>query len=62
MTSNWQWVAVFALSGLAAAPLAAWIVRLLPARLLAVIVGGAIVVVNARTLLGALAYTASPPP
>ncbi len=57
---NWQWVAVFALSGLAAAPLAAWIVRLLPARLLAVIVGGAIVVVNARTLLGALGVHGEP--
>ncbi|WFF41506.1 sulfite exporter TauE/SafE family protein [Salinicola endophyticus] len=57
---NWQWVAVFALSGLAAAPLAAWIVRLLPARLLAVIVGGAIVVVNARTLLGSLGVSGEP--
>lgn len=57
---NWQWVGVFALSGLVAAPLAAWIVRLLPARLLAVIVGGAIIVTNAKTLLGTLGIAGEP--
>lgn len=57
---NWQWVGVFAVSGLIAAPLAAWIVRLLPARLLAVIVGGAIIVTNAKTLLGTLSIEGEP--
>lgn len=52
---NWQWVGIFAVSGLAAAPLAAWIVRLMPARLLAVVVGGAIIVTNSHTLLSSLA-------
>ncbi|WP_423821970.1 sulfite exporter TauE/SafE family protein [Salinisphaera sp. SPP-AMP-43] len=51
---NWGWVAIFALSGLVAAPLAAWLVRLLPARILGVFVGGMIVVTNTRTLLAAL--------
>ncbi|RKR07653.1 hypothetical protein C7446_0469 [Kushneria sinocarnis] len=51
---NWQWVAIFAISGLLAAPLAAWLVRLMPAQLLGVFVGGAIVVINARTVLGAV--------
>lgn len=51
---NWGWVAIFAVSGLVAAPLAAWLVRLLPARVLGVFVGGMIVVTNTRTLLSAL--------
>ncbi|MER5937088.1 sulfite exporter TauE/SafE family protein [Streptomyces sp. NPDC001928] len=45
------WVAAFLLGGLVAAPLAAWLVRLLPPRVLGSAVGGVIVVTNARTLL-----------
>ncbi|WP_406259622.1 sulfite exporter TauE/SafE family protein [Streptomyces chartreusis] len=39
------------LGGLVAAPIAAWLVRLLPPRVLGSAVGGVIVVTNARTLL-----------
>ncbi|MFE5915596.1 sulfite exporter TauE/SafE family protein [Streptomyces sp. NPDC056468] len=46
-----MWVAAFLLGGLVAAPLAAWLVRLLPPRVLGSAVGGVIVVTNARTLL-----------
>ncbi|MFC8091038.1 sulfite exporter TauE/SafE family protein [Streptomyces sp. NPDC057301] len=46
-----MWVAAFLLGGLVAAPLAAWLVRLLPPRVLGSAVGGVIVVTNARALL-----------
>lgn len=53
------WVAAFLLGGLVAAPLAAWLVRLLPPRVLGSAVGGVIVVTNARTLLpGHVLYAA----
>ncbi|MFJ7073024.1 sulfite exporter TauE/SafE family protein [Streptomyces sp. NPDC098781] len=45
------WVAAFLLGGMVAAPLAAWLVRLLPPRVLGSAVGGVIVVTNARTLV-----------
>ena len=48
---NWGWVAAFLIGGMVAAPLAAWLVRLLPARVLGSAVGGVIVVTNVRTLL-----------
>ncbi|WTP57352.1 sulfite exporter TauE/SafE family protein [Streptomyces phaeochromogenes] len=48
---NWGWVAAFLLGGMVAAPVAAWLVRLLPARVLGSAVGGVIVVTNVRTLL-----------
>ncbi|MFE6283697.1 sulfite exporter TauE/SafE family protein [Streptomyces sp. NPDC057877] len=48
---DYVWVAAFLLGGLIAAPVAAWLVRLLPPRVLGSAVGGVIVVTNARTLL-----------
>ncbi|QQM43534.1 sulfite exporter TauE/SafE family protein [Streptomyces liliifuscus] len=48
---NWGWVAAFLLGGMVAAPVAAWLVRLLPPRVLGSAVGGVIVVTNVRTLL-----------
>ncbi|MES1926616.1 sulfite exporter TauE/SafE family protein [Salinisphaera sp. T31B1] len=47
---NWTWVAIFAVSGLFAAPLAAWLVRIMPAQILGVVIGGAIVLINLNTL------------
>lgn len=46
------WPVLFSLliGGLAAAPLAAWLVRKVTARLLGALVGGFIVLVNARTI------------
>ncbi|MFD5628875.1 sulfite exporter TauE/SafE family protein [Streptomyces sp. NPDC127072] len=48
---NWGWVAAFLLGGVVAAPLAAWLVRLVPPRVLGSAVGGIIIVTNVRTLL-----------
>ncbi|MPZ25236.1 MAG: TSUP family transporter [Micromonosporaceae bacterium] len=48
---NLSWVAVLLAGGVLAAPLAAWLARHVPARLLGSLVGGLIVVTNARTLL-----------
>jgi uncharacterized protein len=45
------WVAVLLLGGLIAAPIAAWLVRHIPPRLLGSLVGGMIVLTNTRTLL-----------
>lgn len=44
--------------GLIAAPVAAWLVRLVPAQLLGAAVGGVIVLTNARTLMRALDFGA----
>jgi uncharacterized protein len=46
------WVAVLLAGGLVAAPIAAWLVRHIPPRLLGSLVGGMIVLTNTRTLLG----------
>ncbi|MFF4252135.1 sulfite exporter TauE/SafE family protein [Streptomyces sp. NPDC001663] len=48
---KWTWVLAFLLGGLVAAPIAAWLVRLVPPRVLGSAVGGIIVVTNVRTLL-----------
>lgn len=48
---DWTWVAAFLLGGLIAAPVAAWLVRLVPPRVLGSAVGGVIIVTNVRTLL-----------
>lgn len=45
------WVAALLLGGVVAAPLAAWLVRHVPARVLGSAVGGVIVLTNSRTLL-----------
>ncbi len=48
---NFGWVAALLLGGMVAAPIAAWLVRLVPPRVLGSAVGGVIVLTNARTLL-----------
>ncbi|TPQ15448.1 sulfite exporter TauE/SafE family protein [Streptomyces sporangiiformans] len=48
---DWAWVAAFLLGGLIAAPIAAWLVRLVPPRVLGSAVGGVIIVTNVNTLL-----------
>lgn len=45
------WVAVMLAGGVVAAPLAAWLARHVPPRMLGSLVGGLVVVTNARTLL-----------
>ncbi|WP_110206925.1 sulfite exporter TauE/SafE family protein [Nocardioides daejeonensis] len=48
---DWQIVAALLIGGVIAAPVAAWLVRVLPARVLGVAAGGMIVLTNSRTLL-----------
>jgi uncharacterized membrane protein YfcA len=48
---DFGWVAALLVGGMIAAPLAAWLVRLMPARILGVAAGGLIIVTNAKTLL-----------
>ncbi|MDG4657411.1 sulfite exporter TauE/SafE family protein [Ectobacillus antri] len=50
---NWFWVGTLMAGGLVAAPIAAWLVRIIPSHLLGVLVGGLIIATNARTLLNA---------
>ncbi|KGN36739.1 sulfite exporter TauE/SafE family protein [Knoellia subterranea] len=48
---DFAWVGALLLGGLIAAPIAAWLVRHIPPRVLGSLVGGVIVITNARTLL-----------
>ncbi|MFN2747816.1 sulfite exporter TauE/SafE family protein [Bacillus sp. z60-18] len=48
---NWTWTIALMLGGIVAAPIAAWLVRILPAYLLGVLVGGFIIVTNVRSLI-----------
>lgn len=50
-TVNWMWVAALMIGGVIAAPIAAWIVRIVPPQLMGLLVGGFIILVNARTIL-----------
>ncbi len=50
-TVDWLWVGALMLGGIFAAPLAAWLVRIVPAQLMGLLVGGFIILVNARTIL-----------
>ncbi|GAA3723561.1 hypothetical protein HDA32_000683 [Spinactinospora alkalitolerans] len=49
---NLAWVAVLLIGGVIAAPIAAWVVRLLPPRMLGSLVGGVIVLTNVHAILG----------
>lgn len=49
---NFSWVAVLLLGGIIAAPIAAWLVRIIPPRVLGSLVGGVIVLTNAKTIIG----------
>ncbi|QIX25358.1 sulfite exporter TauE/SafE family protein [Nocardioides sp. JQ2195] len=48
---EWGYAAALLVGGVIAAPIAAWLVRILPARVLGVAAGGLIVVTNAKTIL-----------
>lgn len=51
---NLQWVVALMIGGIIAAPIAAWLVKIIPTNLLGTLVGGIIILTNIRTLLGAL--------
>ncbi|MEV4199052.1 sulfite exporter TauE/SafE family protein [Micromonospora globbae] len=48
---NYAWVAALLIGGIIAAPIAAWLVRHIPPRVLGAAVGGIIILTNTRTLL-----------
>ena len=48
---NWTWVFALMIGGVIAAPIAAWLVRIVPAHLMGVLVGGFIILTNSKTLL-----------
>jgi hypothetical protein len=48
---DFSWVAVLLLGGVIAAPIAAWLVRYVPPRILGSAVGGVIILTNTRTIL-----------
>lgn len=48
---NYSWVLALLAGGLIAAPIAAWLVRHIPPRVLGSAVGGVIILTNVRTLL-----------
>lgn len=48
---NWLWVGALMVGGIIAAPIAAWLVQKIHAQLMGVLVGGFIILVNARTLV-----------
>jgi len=50
-TFNWMWVLAFVIGGVLAAPLAAWLVKIIPSYLMGVLVGGFIIFTNIRTLI-----------
>ncbi len=50
----WGVVGALLVGGVIAAPIAAWVVRIMPMRVLGTAVGGVILVTNMRTFLGAI--------
>ncbi|KRF12317.1 permease [Nocardioides sp. Soil797] len=56
---EWGYAAALLVGGVIAAPIAAWLVRVLPARVLGVAAGGLIVVTNAKTILEATGVSAA---
>jgi hypothetical protein len=55
----WTIVGALFVGGLIAAPIAAYIVRILPTRIMGTAVGGFILVVNANTFFGAIGLSSS---
>ncbi|WLR46993.1 sulfite exporter TauE/SafE family protein [Halobacillus litoralis] len=51
---SWLLIASFVIGGVIAAPIAAWLVKILPSAILGVLAGGFIILTNARTLLSSI--------
>ncbi|MDN5792529.1 MAG: sulfite exporter TauE/SafE family protein, partial [Brevibacterium aurantiacum] len=51
---EWSIAGALLVGGVIAAPIAAWLVKILPARVLAIAAGGIIILTNARTIALAL--------
>jgi uncharacterized protein len=57
---DWKWVVALLVGGVVAAPIAAWLVRVIPPRILGSAVGGIIVLTNVRSLLHHTALGGTP--
>ncbi len=55
---NFTWVFALMIGGIIAAPIAAWLVKIIPSNLLGILVGGMIILTNVRTLM--LTFNLSP--
>ena len=56
---QWQWVIAFMIGGVIAAPIAAWLVRIVPSYMLGVLVGGFIILTNSMTIIKTVALPVS---
>lgn len=56
---QWQWVIAFMIGGVIAAPIAAWLVRIVPSYMLGVLVGGFIILTNSMTIIKTIALPVS---
>ncbi|KKB24602.1 sulfite exporter TauE/SafE family protein [Staphylococcus carnosus] len=56
---NWGLVAALSIGGVAAAPFAAWMVKVIPVEVLGIFVGGLIIFTNSNTLMNAFGADAS---
>jgi uncharacterized protein len=56
----WEVVGALLAGGVVAAPIAAWVVRILPMRILGTAVGGVILITNMKTFLGAVGISGGP--
>jgi uncharacterized protein len=56
---QWQWVIAFMIGGVIAAPIAAWLVRIVPSYMLGVLVGGFIILTNSMTVIKTVALPVS---
>jgi uncharacterized protein len=56
---QWQWVFAFMIGGVFAAPIAAWLVRIVPSYMLGVLVGGFIILTNSMTIIKTVALPVS---
>jgi uncharacterized protein len=56
---QWQWVIAFMIGGVFAAPIAAWLVRIVPSYMLGVLVGGFIIFTNSMTIIKTVALPVS---
>jgi len=57
---HWTWVASFVIGGVLAAPIAAYLVKVIPSYLLGVLVGGFIILTNIRTVIQSLDFIQQP--
>ncbi|KOO47485.1 sulfite exporter TauE/SafE family protein [Priestia koreensis] len=56
---NWFWVGTLMAGGLVAAPIAAWLVKIIPSHYLGILVGGCILLTNSRTVVHSIGFSSA---